>query len=147
VPLLAKALPYTLPRFMLKANLAAAYGDKTRLTDAVLTRYWDLMLAPGNRRALLARTAQVRLEPPEPLLRRIEAPTLLVWGEKDALIPFSNAQDYLKAMRHARLVSFADLGHVPMEEAPAESLPPVEEFLAEPATPPSTLHPPPAPSR
>ena len=132
VPLVAKALPYTLPRFMLKANLAAAYGDKTRLTDAVLTRYRDLMLTPGNRAALLARTAQVRLEPPEPSLRRITAPTLLVWGEKDALIPYSNAQDYLKAMRDARLVSFPDLGHVPMEEAPALSLPPVEAFLAEP---------------
>jgi len=131
VPLIARLLPYTLPRWMLRANLAPAYADPSRLTDAVVDRYRDLMLAPGVRRALLERTAQVRLQPPEPLLGRIEAPTLLIWGERDALIPFSNAQDYMKTIRHCRLVAFPDLGHVPQEEAPARSLVPVEAFLAE----------------
>jgi pimeloyl-ACP methyl ester carboxylesterase len=131
VPVVARLLPYTLPAFMLRANLVPAYGDKTRLTEATVKRYRDMMLAPGVRRALLQRTAQVMLEPPEPRLRRIQAPTLLVWGEKDALIPFSNAQDYLGVMHNARLVSFPDLGHVPQEEDPARSLVPVEAFLAE----------------
>jgi len=131
VPLIARLLPYTLPRWMLRANLAPAYADASRLTEAVVDRYRDLMLAPGVRQALLERTAQVLLQPPEPLLGRIEAPTLLVWGERDGLIPFSNAQDYMKAIRHCRLVSLPDLGHVPQEEAPARSLVPVEAFLAE----------------
>lgn len=131
VPMLAKLLPYTMPTWMLRMNLVPAYGDKSLLTDAVVARYRDMMLAPGVRRALLQRTAQVRLEPPEPLLERIRAPTLLVWGERDALIPFSNAQDYLKAISNCRLVSFPELGHVPQEEAPARSLVPVAAFLAE----------------
>ena len=130
VPAVARLLPYTLPTWMLRMNLTPAYGDKSRLTDDVVTRYRDLMLAPGVRGALLDRTAQVLLQRPEPMLRRIEAPTLLVWGEKDRLIPISNAQDYLKIVPHCRLVSFPDLGHVPQEEAPAQSLPPVEAFLA-----------------
>lgn len=130
VPLVAKLLPYTLPTWMLRMNLAPAYADKARLTDETVTRYRDLMLAPGVRRALLDRTAQVRLEHPEPMLKRIQAPTLIVWGEKDGLIPFSNAQDYLRLLPNARLVSFPNLGHVPQEEDPAKSLPPVEAFLA-----------------
>ena len=130
VPMVARLLPYTLPTFMLRMNLAPAYADASRLTEATVNRYRDLMLAPGVRRALLDRTAQVMLEPPEPRLRRIHAPTLLVWGEKDGLIPFTNAQDYLKVMPDARLVSFPDLGHVPQEEDPARSLVPVEAFLA-----------------
>ena len=93
VPAVARLLPYTLPTWMLRMNLTPAYGDKSRLTDDVVTRYRDLMLAPGVRGALLDRTAQVLLQRPEPMLRRIEAPTLLVWGEKDRLIPISNAQD------------------------------------------------------
>jgi pimeloyl-ACP methyl ester carboxylesterase len=133
VPALARLLPYTLPRFMMKMNLVPAYGDAARLTDTVIDRYRDLMLAPGVRRALLARTSQVRLERPDALLGRIEAPTLLVWGEKDRLIPLRNAQKYLKAIHASRLVTFPDLGHVPQEEAPAGSLPPVAAFLAEPA--------------
>ena len=130
VPAVARLLPYTLPTWMLRMNLTPAYGDKSRLTDDVVKRYRDLMLAPGVRKALLARTAQVLLQRPGPMLRRIEAPTLLVWGEKDALIPISNAQDYLKVVPHCRLVSFPNLGHVPQEEDPAQSLPPVEAFLA-----------------
>lgn len=129
VPTIAKVLPYTLPTWMLRMNLAPAYAESSRLSGATVTRYRDLMLAPGVRRALLARTAQVLLQPPEPVLRRIRAPTLLVWGEKDRLIPFSNAQDYLKAIPNSRLVSFPDLGHVPQEEDPAQSLLPVEAFL------------------
>ncbi len=130
VPTLARLLPYTMPTWMLRMNLAPAYGDQSRLTDDVVARYRDMMLAPGVRRALLARTAQVRLEPPEPLLKQIKAPTLLLWGERDALIPISNAQDYLKAIPNCRLISFPELGHVPQEEAPARSLVPVAQFLS-----------------
>ena len=56
---------------------------------------------------------------------------LLVWGEKDAMIPVANAQDYLRALGNARLVTFPDLGHVPHEEAPARTLVPVAAFLRE----------------
>jgi pimeloyl-ACP methyl ester carboxylesterase len=56
---------------------------------------------------------------------------LLLWGKKDRLIPYRNAADYLATLPNAILVSFADLGHVPHEEAPAESLQPVEKFLDE----------------
>ena len=131
VPTLARLLPYTMPTWMLRMNLVPAYGDKSRLTDDVVARYRDMMLAPGVRRALLARTAQVRLKPPEPLLIQIKALTLLVWGERDALIPISNAQDYLNAIPNCRLISFPALGHVPQEEAPARSLVPVAQFLSE----------------
>jgi pimeloyl-ACP methyl ester carboxylesterase len=130
IPAVARLLPYTLPIWMLRMNLAPAYGDPAHLSAATLTRYHDLMLAPGVRAAMLARMEQVMLEPPEPALRRIEAPTLLLWGERDQLIPFSNAQDYLNAIRGSRLVSFPDLGHVPQEEAPEQSVVPVEAFLA-----------------
>ncbi len=129
LPLLMKALPYTLPRFMLRMNLAVAYADKAKLTDATVTRYRDFMRGPGDRAAMLARMQQVLLEPPGPTLRRITAPTLVLWGEQDGMIPFSNAADYVRDIPGARLVALPGLGHVPFEEAPAESLPPVMAFL------------------
>jgi len=131
VPIVARALPYTLPTWLLRMNLVPAYGDASRLTDATVARYRDMMLAPGDRQALLDRTAQVLLQPPDAMLRRIQAPTLLVWGEQDRLIPISNAQDYLKDIATCRLVKLPGLGHVPQEEDPAGSLPAVQAFLAE----------------
>jgi pimeloyl-ACP methyl ester carboxylesterase len=88
-----------------------------------------LVLTPGSRAALLARMEQTILVDPEPLLRRIEVPVLLVWGVKDAMIPVANSADYQRALPAAELVTFADLGHLPHEEAPAESLRPVRAFL------------------
>jgi pimeloyl-ACP methyl ester carboxylesterase len=90
-----------------------------------------MMLAPGVRRAILDRTAQVMLRDPRETLARIQAPTLLLWGEKDAMIPFANSADYLRAIPNARLVALPGLGHVPFEEDPDTSLAPVRAFLDE----------------
>jgi pimeloyl-ACP methyl ester carboxylesterase len=130
IPVMMRALPYTLPRFMVRMSLAPAFGSPEGLTPALLDRYRDMMLAPGVRAAMLDRMGQVLLQPPEPELHRITAPTLLVWGKRDAMIPFTNAADYLKAIPDVRLVEFPMLGHVPQEEAPAETVEPVLHFLA-----------------
>lgn len=120
---------YALPRPLLRMNLAPAYADPATLSDAMTTRYHDLMLAPGARGAMLARMRQTVLEDPVPLLGRIQAPTLLVWGEQDAMIPLANAADYIRAMPWASLSSLPGVGHLPHEEAPDRSLEPVLAFL------------------
>lgn len=131
VPPMLQAMQYALPKALLRMNLEPSYGNVSNLTPATVDRYYDLMLAPGARAALLQRMRQTVLVAPEPLLRQIKAPVLLLWGEKDQLIPFSNSADYTKNIPDSRLVSFAALGHVPHEEAPTESLAPVLAFLAE----------------
>jgi pimeloyl-ACP methyl ester carboxylesterase len=131
VPAIAGLMKYVLPKSFLKMNLVPAYGDPVRLTPATLDRYYDLVRAPGVRGALIDRMGQTVLEDPEPLLRRIQAPVLLVWGEKDGMIPVANAADYQKELPDCRLALLPGLGHVPQEEAPAVSLAPVKEFLAQ----------------
>lgn len=129
VPLSAELMRYVLPKPLLRMSLEPAYGQATFLSDELTTRYHDLMLAPGNREALLARMRQTTLVDPVPLLRRIQAPTLLVWGEADAMIPVANAADYLKTMPHATLVSLPGVGHLPQEEAAEKSIAAVQDFL------------------
>ena len=129
VPFILEAMKYALPKWALRPNIAAAYADPGGLSDAVVERYHALLLAPGNRQAMLDRMRQTVLVPPEPFLQGIDAPVLLLWGERDAMIPVANAQDYLANLPDAQLVVLPDLGHVPQEEAPAVSLAPVLEFL------------------
>ncbi len=126
-----RLLPYVMPTFLLRATLAPAYANRAAMTDALVARYRDMMLAPGVRRAILARMKQTVLQPPEPMLRQIACPTLLLWGERDAMIPVSNAKRYLALLPHARLVTLPGIGHLPQEEAPAITLPAVRQFLAE----------------
>ena len=132
VPLAMRALPYTLPASLLRAGLAPAYADPGALTDEVVALYRDMMLAPGVRRAILHRLATHVLVPPEPMLRRIEAPVLLLWGAEDRMVPAGHAADYERELRTSRTVVLPGLGHVPMEEDPARSLAPLRDFLAAP---------------
>ncbi|WP_239451479.1 alpha/beta fold hydrolase [Elioraea rosea] len=118
-----------LPRALLRPNLAAAYADPSRLDEATVTRYHDLMRAPGARDAMLARLSQAVLEDPAGLLPRITAPVLLLWGEQDRMIPATHAADYVRFLPEAQVVRLPGLGHVPHEEDPARSLPPVATFL------------------
>lgn len=129
VPMTALLMRYVLPKALLRMSLEPAYANPSFLSDALTTRYHDLMLAPGSRDALIARMRQTTLVDPIPLLRRIQAPTLLVWGESDAMIPLANSADYLNAIAHATLVSLPGVGHLPQEEAAQRSLPAVRDFL------------------
>ena len=129
VPATLGLMRHVLPKPLLRMNLKSAYARPEALSDAVTTRYHDLILAPGARQAMLDRLRQTVLQEPLPLLRQIKAPTLLVWGEADAMIPLSNAQDYLQALQSSRLVSWPQVGHLPQEEAAELSLKAVADFL------------------
>ncbi len=120
---------YTLPQWVLKMGLEPAYGDPQRLSAATLARYHDMLLAPGVRAAVLERMRQARNSDPVPRLKTIKAPTLLLWGDRDAMIPVANAQDYLRAMPSAQLQVLPGLGHVLHEEDPLVSSRPLLAFL------------------
>ncbi|MET0543086.1 MAG: alpha/beta fold hydrolase [Variovorax sp.] len=129
IPAALSVMRHVLPRVVLRMNLAPAYANPASLTDALVERYHDLLLAPGAREAMLQRMQQTVLVDPVPLLRRIRAPTLLVWGERDAMIPFANAQDYLGNIPDVRLAACPEAGHLPQEEAGARSAIAVRDFL------------------
>jgi pimeloyl-ACP methyl ester carboxylesterase len=129
VPASFKLMRFVMPRPLVRMSLAPAYADPAALTEARLTRYDDLLRAPGVRDALLARMAQTVLVDPVPLLRRIRAPTLLVWGDADAMIPIANSADYLAALPQATLARIPGAGHLPQEEAAERSLAAVKAFL------------------
>ena len=129
VPAVLGLMRYVMPKPVLRMNLAPAYANPAALTDDITTRYHDLMLAPGGRTAMLMRLQQTVLTDPRPMLAGITAPTLLVWGEADAMIPVANAQDYLRAVKGSRLVAIPATGHLPQEEAAQASLKAVADFL------------------
>lgn len=129
IPSVLKLMRYVLPKPLLRLNLAPAYADPAKLTDALTVRYHDLLLAPGAREAMLMRMQQTMLVDPIPMLARVSAPTLLVWGEQDAMIPVANSADYLKAIKDARLLSIPHAGHLPHEEAPERAIGAVRAFL------------------
>ena len=129
VPAIADLYRYFFSKTFLAMNLEPAYANPKTLSDALVNRYYDLMLAPGVRGAILARMQQTVLQDPVPSLASIQVPTLLIWGEKDAFIPISNSNDYLKVMPNVKRVSLPNIGHLPQEEQPSIGLAALKEFL------------------
>jgi pimeloyl-ACP methyl ester carboxylesterase len=62
-------------------------------------------------------------------LAAIKAPTLLLWGEDDQMIPSENAQRYRTHLQNASVVMLPKLGHVLQEEQPERGLAVVIQFL------------------
>lgn len=129
VPEFVNCMRYFLPRRLLRRVLERAYADPHSPSDAVLGRYYDFLRAPGARAAIIERAKQLLLLNPVPLLRRIRAPTLLLWGVQDKVIPVANAAHFAEAMRDVTLVPLPGLGHLPQEEAPDRTVAAVRKFL------------------
>ena len=64
-------------------------------------------------------------------LSEIEAPTLIVWGEKDMLVPVKDAYKFDELIDDSRLVVYEDVGHVAMLETPERFNRDLRGFLAE----------------
>jgi pimeloyl-ACP methyl ester carboxylesterase len=129
IPATIKLMRYVLPKPLVRMSLAPAYTDPKAMTDERATRYYDLMRAPGVRDAMIARMQQSIRFDPVPQLRTIRAPTLVLWGEQDRMIPLTNARDFVDAIPGSTLATLVGVGHLPQEEAPARSLAIVRDFL------------------
>ena len=60
----------------------------------------------------------------------IGCPTMVVWGEKDMIIPVRDADAFVSLIPGSRKLIFDDTGHVPMLERPKSFNDCLEEFLA-----------------
>ncbi|HET8816959.1 MAG TPA: alpha/beta hydrolase [Pseudidiomarina sp.] len=128
-PLLSYSMEYFLPKFMIRRSVENVYGDPSRVTDDLVQLYYDMTLREGNRRALRLRFALQQSRDESNTLRKLTQPTLIIWGGRDRLIPVANAHRYATDLPNNVLVIFPELGHVPHEEAPAQTAEAVRAFL------------------
>ncbi len=89
-------------------------------TDALRAGPWTILNAAEQ---LL--TADI-----EPELAGIQAPVLLVWGERDTLVPPVVADRLVELLPDARLVMVSGAGHTPMWERPNDFNEAVIAFLS-----------------
>ena len=71
----------------------------------------------------------VRTEDPRPPLSRIQAPVLILWGEKDPAFPAAKQADLRRALPEARFRPFPRVGHNLHWEIPQEVAAELTEFL------------------
>jgi pimeloyl-ACP methyl ester carboxylesterase len=128
IPVLRETMRWVLPRRAIEDSVINVYGDPSRVTAALVDRYYELTLREGNRVALMQRMDQLAPGPVE-RLAEIKVPTLILWGGKDRLIPPRWGEAFNQAIPNSRLVVFPKLGHVPQEEDPAATLAALRDWL------------------
>ncbi len=64
-------------------------------------------------------------------LPEVKVPTLIVWGEKDSIIPVRDADEFERLIEDSRKVVMKDTGHIPMAERPQAFNDVLVDFLAE----------------
>jgi len=62
-------------------------------------------------------------------LNNIKAPTLIIWGDQDAVVPRSDQETFAAAIADSRLVVYASAGHALYCEEPARFASDVAAFI------------------
>jgi pimeloyl-ACP methyl ester carboxylesterase len=62
-------------------------------------------------------------------IHRISAPTLIVWGDHDGIVPTAYAEEFHKAIRGSQMQIIKDTAHFEMIEKPEEFDRVVKAFL------------------
>jgi len=100
--------------------LKATYADPGKVSDADVDQYYAPVAEPAYGRALRAVLRQFRFDALAGRLDHIAAPTLVLWGEADRLIPITLGRALAGGIPGAAFLSVARAGHSVQEEAPEE---------------------------
>jgi pimeloyl-ACP methyl ester carboxylesterase len=136
---------YLTPKMVARLAIKDAYSDTRKVDSALVSRYHDLLLRRGNRRAVMEIARNYREDNmngadsretdnnapilpssanPEPNvmddfdISAVSVPTLFQWGEDDTWLPESFGKELAANIPHSEFITYEGVGHVTMEEAP-----------------------------
>jgi pimeloyl-ACP methyl ester carboxylesterase len=121
LPVLRDLATMVTPRSWIEQTLPLAFADPRFATEQAIDLYWELLRYPGNRLATIDRFATPNTPATPAQLGRIAAPTLILWGAQDRLIPVSSGRWLHAHIPGSRLIVYPNAGHIPMEEVADES--------------------------
>jgi pimeloyl-ACP methyl ester carboxylesterase len=127
-PILSRLLLYITPRSLVVKGLNDAFTHKDIITDGMVDSYWDFVRMEGTRSATIIRLS-TRDKGIREQIAKITAPTLILWGEDDHVIPIDVAHEFHAGIPRSKLIVYPETGHVPQEEVPDKSAADVRAFL------------------
>jgi pimeloyl-ACP methyl ester carboxylesterase len=117
-------------RPLMRRGLQQVFFDDALVTGEKVEEYLAPMARTGARAAAHALLTGGETFGLPALLRKVRAPTLVVWGADDTWIPLRDADRFVRDIPGARKVVLERCGHVAQEEKPAEVARLIQEFIA-----------------
>ena len=117
------------PEAGVRQSLAFTYADPTSVSEARVQTIIDMMRREGNGEAFIEHIRQFTMPDPTEMLAGISAPTLILWGGRDYLIPASHGSRVADAIANSQLIIYDDLAHAAHEDDPERTVADVLTFL------------------
>ena len=126
------------PERIVEQSLAFVSADASRVDPKVVEAHVQLTrergsLGPQNSRAFLQASRSIALRMADPRfwnrVKRVMAPTLVIHGSLDQVIPLAAARELVRRRPDWTLRILEGVGHVPMMETPKEFLSVLYEWL------------------
>lgn len=133
IPLLPRIGMALIPvRRIVRYTLERVFHDKTAITPQRIARYEQCFGRRGMARVLIR--SALAIDPDSygaitSRYRKINVPTLIVWGKEDRIVKISQGKRLADEMPDARLEVIGGCGHNPHEERPGETFGVIMEFL------------------
>ncbi len=126
----AEVFRRTLRRADLRRFLVQGASTPELVGDSDVNVYWDRLTRRGGREAAYAMLSQLpSLVALRDRLRGIEARTLVLWGDRDRLVPPEHGERLVDLLPDARLELVDGCGHNPADERPVEVARSIEDHL------------------
>jgi len=112
--------------------LRLAYEQDAAITPEAIARYAAPLATTGGKHALVETIRQIIPQDIKTIARQypnITAPTLIIWCNRDRVVPIELGQQLAANMPNAGLRILRDCGHSPQEEKPGETLEIIEAHL------------------
>ena len=125
-----KHITWLTSRYLLKKHLKSMYHKPEMVTDELTNKFLDNILQAGNRQSFFNYFTKNGWEN-SLSISEITTPTLMLWGEKDKILPVSDASKFKALITSNRLITYPDAGHFPFDEVSDKSCIDLVSFLEE----------------
>lgn len=114
----------------LRRYLGRVFSTPELLDEPAVDVYWDRLGRDGGREAAYAMLLQMtRLDALHDRITGVQAPTLVVWGDRDSLMPVETGSRLTELLPDATLQIVEGCGHAVAEERPDALVALLREFL------------------
>lgn len=109
--------------------LSFVFVEQPVIPDALKQHFAEQSIANRPLNEKIFSHLRDRYIPLEPELAKIQAPTLVLWGDKDRVLDMSSIAVMQPLLKQPTVVVMKDCGHVPMIERPSETAAHYQAFL------------------
>ena len=114
--------------------LSYAYFDDEKITEEAINAYARPLRSTEGRHALVETARHLipsNIDDTTEKFKNVRIPVLILWGEKDKVVPQHVRDRLSEDFQHSRCTIFPATGHLPQEERPKETGEQILKFMRE----------------